>query len=157
MIAPWIPVRDSVPEPIPYVMIFPAGKQIVIDDKISTIRDEIGMVREVFMTIESHDGLFAVDTRYPSATLEPRPGDRVHAEPHRPWGIGCGHGGVLVVYPGQATAYKVGMMKILDRQRAKDELGEQFDIREFHRPCRQRRTAASDSNGWLNFIAGRTS
>jgi hypothetical protein len=50
------PGARCVPEPIPYVMIFPAGKQIVIDDKISTIRDEIGMVREVYMTIESHDG-----------------------------------------------------------------------------------------------------
>jgi uncharacterized protein (DUF885 family) len=38
-----------------------------------------------------------------------------------------------IVLPGQATAYKVGMMKILElRQRAMDSLGDQFDLREFH-------------------------
>jgi uncharacterized protein (DUF885 family) len=38
-----------------------------------------------------------------------------------------------IVMPGQATAYKVGMMKILElRQKAKDSLGDKFDIREFH-------------------------
>jgi uncharacterized protein (DUF885 family) len=38
-----------------------------------------------------------------------------------------------IVMPGQATAYKVGMIKILElRQKAKDALGEKFDIREFH-------------------------
>ncbi|RPH98801.1 MAG: DUF885 domain-containing protein [Lysobacterales bacterium] len=37
------------------------------------------------------------------------------------------------VMPGQATAYKVGMIKILElRELAEQELGEQFDIREFH-------------------------
>jgi uncharacterized protein (DUF885 family) len=35
--------------------------------------------------------------------------------------------------PGQATAYKVGMMKILElRQKAMDSLGDQFDLRDFH-------------------------
>ncbi|MFD2165285.1 DUF885 domain-containing protein [Thalassotalea euphylliae] len=38
-----------------------------------------------------------------------------------------------IVMPGQATAYKVGMMKILElRQRAKDVLGDRFDLRDFH-------------------------
>lgn len=38
-----------------------------------------------------------------------------------------------IVLPGQATAYKVGMMKILElRQKAMDSLGDQFDLRDFH-------------------------
>jgi uncharacterized protein (DUF885 family) len=38
-----------------------------------------------------------------------------------------------VVIPAQATAYKIGMIKILElRQQAMDELGDQFDIKEFH-------------------------
>jgi uncharacterized protein (DUF885 family) len=38
-----------------------------------------------------------------------------------------------IVMPGQATAYKVGMMKILElRQKAMDSLGDQFDLRDFH-------------------------
>jgi uncharacterized protein (DUF885 family) len=37
------------------------------------------------------------------------------------------------VNPGQALGYKMGMIKILElRERAKDELGGAFDIREFH-------------------------
>jgi uncharacterized protein (DUF885 family) len=38
-----------------------------------------------------------------------------------------------LVWPGQALAYKVGMMKILElRELARERLGEAFDIREFH-------------------------
>ncbi len=38
-----------------------------------------------------------------------------------------------IVMPGQATAYKVGMLKILElRQRVMQALGDDFDIREFH-------------------------
>jgi len=38
------------------------------------------------------------------------------------------------VWPGQSTAYLVGMLKILsERQRAMDALGMQFDIKDFHR------------------------
>ena len=38
-----------------------------------------------------------------------------------------------IVWPGQATSYKMGMLKILElRQKAQDALGEKFDIRKFH-------------------------
>lgn len=37
------------------------------------------------------------------------------------------------LWPGQATGYKVGMIKILElREHAKKELGDKFDIRKFH-------------------------
>ncbi len=38
-----------------------------------------------------------------------------------------------IVYPGQATAYMIGKLKIMElRSRAKNRLGEKFDIRAFH-------------------------
>ncbi len=52
---------------------------------------------------------------------------------------GMGHGQVVAeieryfVAPGQATAYKVGELKILSlREKAKAELGDKFDIKAFH-------------------------
>jgi uncharacterized protein (DUF885 family) len=38
-----------------------------------------------------------------------------------------------ITWPGQATAYMVGMLEIMAlRQRAIDELGDRFDLKEFH-------------------------
>ena len=45
-----------------------------------------------------------------------------------------GAAGRYSVVPGQATAYMIGMLHILDaRQRAVDQLGAEFDLKEFHR------------------------
>jgi uncharacterized protein (DUF885 family) len=44
-----------------------------------------------------------------------------------------GEVGRYIMWPGQATAYMVGMLKILEvRQRAMDALGDKFDLVEFH-------------------------
>jgi len=38
-----------------------------------------------------------------------------------------------ITWPGQATAYKIGMLKILEvRQAAQERLGDQFDLKQFH-------------------------
>ncbi len=38
-----------------------------------------------------------------------------------------------IVIPGQATSYKISMMKILSlREKAKKVLGDKFDLRDFH-------------------------
>lgn len=46
-----------------------------------------------------------------------------------------GHGEIrrYIMWPAQATSYYVGFLKILElRQRAKDQLGSRFDLKEFH-------------------------
>lgn len=49
-------------------------------------------------------------------------------------GSSQGAAGRYSVWPGQATAYLIGMLEILEqRQRAMDALGPQFDLRGFHR------------------------
>ena len=49
-------------------------------------------------------------------------------------GASQGAAGRYSVWPGQATAYMVGMLQILaERQRAMDALGAQFDLKAFHR------------------------
>ena len=49
-------------------------------------------------------------------------------------GASQGAAGRYSVWPGQATAYMVGMLQILsERQRAMDTLGDQFDLKGFHR------------------------
>jgi uncharacterized protein (DUF885 family) len=38
-----------------------------------------------------------------------------------------------IIWPGQATGYMVGMLKIAGlRERAQKELGSKFDVRDFH-------------------------
>ena len=49
-------------------------------------------------------------------------------------GSSQGAAGRYSVWPGQATAYMIGMLKILEeRQRAQDVLGAAFDLKAFHR------------------------
>lgn len=51
-----------------------------------------------------------------------------------PLGSSRGAAARYSVYPGQATAYMIGMLQILDeRQRAEDVLGDRFDLKAFHR------------------------
>jgi uncharacterized protein (DUF885 family) len=52
------------------------------------------------------------------------------------WSVGASQGaaGRYSVWPGQATAYMIGMLQILqERQRAMDTLGPAFDLKAFHR------------------------
>ncbi len=61
-----------------------------------------------------------------------------------------------IVLPGQACAYKVGQLKILElRERAKDRLGADFDIREFHNVVLKNGAVPLDIlerlvDGWIN-------
>jgi uncharacterized protein (DUF885 family) len=51
-----------------------------------------------------------------------------------PLGASQGAAARYSVWPGQATAYMIGMLQILDeRQRAMNALGDQFDLKGFHR------------------------
>lgn len=50
------PGIDCVPEPSPYVMIWPSGKSLVISEELIVIRDELGVERFVNMMLDSHDG-----------------------------------------------------------------------------------------------------
>jgi len=55
-------------------------------------------------------------------TNSPIPETAVRSEVHR-----------YLVLPGQATSYKIGMLRILElRKKAEEELGDDFDIRGFH-------------------------
>ncbi len=50
-----------------------------------------------------------------------------------PRGVAEGELWRYITWPGQATAYKIGMIKLLElRQKAQDALGDQFDLKAFH-------------------------
>jgi len=50
-----------------------------------------------------------------------------------PWAMMQGEVSRYITLPGQATAYYIGFMKILEtRQKTMDELGEEFNLKEFH-------------------------
>ncbi len=50
------PGNDCVPEPVPYVMIWPTGKYIDVSEDQVVIRDELGPERHIDMNRKSHDG-----------------------------------------------------------------------------------------------------
>ena len=50
------PGNDCVPEPVPYVMIWPTGKSLEIGEELTVIRDELGGERRIYMNADSHEG-----------------------------------------------------------------------------------------------------
>jgi uncharacterized protein (DUF885 family) len=92
--------------------------------------DNLGRLQlEMFRAVR-----LVVDTGHPRQALDARAGDRLHGREHRHAGErGRRRDRAVHRRPGQALAYKVGMLKILElRERAKGALGGRFDIREFH-------------------------
>jgi uncharacterized protein (DUF885 family) len=67
-----------------------------------------------------------------------------------------------IVWPGQALGYKIGSLKITElRERAKKELGDKFDIREFHDQVLGNGALPLDVleeriNAWIKTVEGRT-
>jgi hypothetical protein len=55
------PGNDCVPEPSPYVMIWPSGKSFEIGEDLTVIRNELGVERHVHMKIDTHDGAPSTD------------------------------------------------------------------------------------------------
>ncbi len=65
--------------------------------------------------------------------MDARPGDRLFEATPNSEGECVDAINRYIVMPSQATAYKIGMLKILElREKAKHELGTKFDIRQFH-------------------------
>jgi prolyl oligopeptidase len=50
-----------------------------------------------------------------------------------------------IAWPGQALAYKIGQLKILElRQKAERELGDKYDIKDFHHEILKRGSVPLD-------------
>lgn len=64
------PGINCVPEPSPYVMIWPSGKSLEIGEDIIVIRDELGVERYVNMNVDSHDGAVYSDQGHSIGTWE---------------------------------------------------------------------------------------
>lgn len=56
------PGNDCVPEPVPYVMIWPTGKHIDVGEDQVVIRDELGPERHIEISANSHDGAVPTDS-----------------------------------------------------------------------------------------------
>lgn len=56
------PGNDCVPEPLPYVMIWPTGKEIEVGDELVVIRDELGPDRRIEIDATSHDAAVPTDS-----------------------------------------------------------------------------------------------